>query len=143
MLEGFHLHPDTKDTPEHVAAVAAWELRRQPNAEEDKPLSTCENKILRDRLGLSGYITQTITLIEPVAVLGCRAEKVVFARQINGTDGDYLILLHLQLVDGNGKRSIVSSRKKVPDLEWLAISDTLATMRILWRERDPKRRLAA
>ena len=57
-VEGFHLHPDNKETPEHVAAVAVWESRRhpeQPKAKTDKPLSTEGSAVLRDRLRLDGY----------------------------------------------------------------------------------------
>ena len=119
--------------------MAAWDTARHqqpPKDKTNKPLSTGESKTLRDRLGLSGYKSETITLSQPVEVLGCQAEKAVFAKAL---DGDDRVLLHLQLVDASGKRSIVSSRKKVPEGEWGCVAERLAGMKVLWRDRDFER----
>jgi hypothetical protein len=134
-IEGFCLSPEHRESPEHVAALAAWEAarHREPSKDEtNKPLSTGESKVLRERLGLSGYRTETITLTQSVSVLGCQAEKVIFAKAL---DGDDRILLHLQLIHASGKRSIVSSRKKVPEGEWNSVAERLAEMKIQWRAR--------
>lgn len=95
-----------------------------------------ESKVLRERLGLSGYITETVKLPSALEILGSKAEGVVFAKQIAGADR---VLLHVTLVDGAGKRSIVSSRKKVPQPEWQALTEALTGMAITWRDRELKR----
>lgn len=97
-----------------------------------------ESKVLRERLGLNGYITETVKLPPTLEILGCKAEGVVFARQIEGVPIDR-ILLHVTLVSATGKRSIVSSRKKVPQPEWQTITDALTGMAITWRDRELKR----
>jgi len=142
-VEGFRLHPDKKDEPGHAAAITAWESRRHPEqskVEADKLPSTGESKVLRDRLGLIGYRTETISLAQPVDMVGGKAEKVTFARQLDGEDR---IFLHVSLVNADGKRSIVSSRKKVPDTEWTALTEALSEMQIVWREKESKRRKPA
>lgn len=138
-IDGFSLSPEHRETAEHAVALAAWESARHREPSKDdtnKPLSTGESKVLRERLGLSGYRTETVTLTQPVAVLSCQAEKVVFAKAL---DGDDRVLLHLQLVDVSGTRSIVSSRKKVPAGEWGCVAERLAEMKIEWRDRDSTR----
>jgi len=95
-----------------------------------------ESKVLRERLGLNGYITETVKLPSNLEILGCKAEGVVFAKQIAGADR---VLLHVSLVDAAGKRSIVSSRKKVPQPEWQAISESLTVLSISWRDKELKR----
>lgn len=140
LIDGFSLNPTNCETPEHAVALAVWESRRHPErqkGEGNSQPSAKENKTLRDRLGLSGYRTETVTLSQPADILGCKAEKVVFAKQL---DGDDWVLLHVALVDANGKRSIASSRKKVPDAEWAALSTALTGMQLVWRERDCKQR---
>lgn len=97
-----------------------------------------ESKVLRERLGLNGYITETVKLPSTLEILGCKAEGVVFARQIEGVPVDR-ILLHVTLVSATGKHSIVSSRKKVPQPEWQALTEALTGMSITWRDRELKR----
>ena len=97
-----------------------------------------ESKVLRERLGLNGYITETVKLPSTLEILGCKAEGVVFARQIEGVPIDR-ILLHVTLVSATGKHSIVSSRKKVPQPEWQALTKALTGMSITWRDRELKR----
>ena len=87
-------------------------------------------------MGLNGYITETVKLPPTLEILGCKAENVVFAKQIAGADR---VLLHVSLVDADGKRSIVSSRKKVPQPEWQAISESLTALSISWRDKELKR----
>ena len=138
-VDGFRLHPDDLDIPEQQQARAAWESRRhpeQPKVIKDKSLSIEENKILRDRLGLHNYHTETVKLTPPLEVLGCKAEKVIFAKQIEGADR---VFLHIALLAENNKRSIVSSKKKVPEHEWKAVADALLGMNITWRDRELKR----
>jgi len=142
-IEGFQLHPDNKETPEHAVAVAAWESRRhpeQPKVESNVIPLTKASAVLESRLGLTNYCTETQVLTQPVEILGCTAEKVVFAKQI---DGDDRVLLHIQLVSASGKRSIASSKKKIPEGEWLALTAQLSEMNITWREKEPKQRTAA
>jgi hypothetical protein len=104
--------------------------------ETDNLPSTGESKVLRDRLGLIGYRTETVTLVQPVDIVGGKAEKVTFAKQL---DGDDRVFLHVSLVNTDGKKSIVSSRKKVPDTEWTNLAVTLTEMQIAWREKEAKR----
>lgn len=93
---------------------------------------------MRERLGLSGYITETVKLPATIEILRCQAEGVVFAKKIEGVPIDR-ILLHVGLVDNTGKRSIVSSRKKVPLPEWEALAAVLTGMSIIWRDKELKR----
>ena len=96
-----------------------------------------ESKVLRERLGLNGYCTETIKLSAPIEVLGCKAEGVVFAKQIEGVDR---VLLHIMLFnDSTKRRSIVSSKQKVPLPEWQTLTDALTGMAITWRDRESKR----
>lgn len=140
-IEGFRLHPDMKEEPGHAAEIAAWESRRHPKrseVENNKLPSTGESKVLRDRLGLIGYRTETVSLALQVDMVGGKAEKVTFARQLEGDDR---IFLHVSLVNADGKRSIVSSKKKVAETEWAAFTAILSGMQITWREKEPKRTL--
>jgi hypothetical protein len=138
-LEGFHLLPASKDTPEHVAAVAAWELRRhteQPKDATNMPLSTEGSEVLRSRLGLNGYRCETVALPQAVTVSSGHVEKVVFAKSLTTEDR---VFLHVQLVNKYGRRSIVSSRKKMPENDWSEIANILEGINIKWREKDTKR----
>ncbi|MEI6208596.1 MAG: hypothetical protein WCP20_17610 [Desulfuromonadales bacterium] len=136
-VEGFHLHPDNKETPEHAAAVAAWESRRhpeQPKVETDKPLSTEGSAVLRDRLKLDGYCCETVLLPQAIIVSGSKAEKVIFAKSVSTANEDR-VFLHVQLCNDAGKRSIISSRSKIAVIEWNEIASSLAGMNIIWRDR--------
>ena len=116
----------------------------EPQAAEAITVTTSkESKVLRERLGLNGYTTETLKLSLPVRLLGCKAESVVFAKQIvdvviEGVPVDR-ILLHVTLISSTGKRSIVSSRKKVPADEWQALTNVLSSQEIIWRDRELKR----
>jgi hypothetical protein len=141
-VDGFRLHPDDLNTLEQQQALAAWQSRRhpeQPKVKKDRLLSTEENKALRGRLGLVGYKTETITLKNSLKISGCTAEKVVFATQLTGSDR---VLLHVALVDAVGKRSIVSSKKKIAEDQWTLLSETLAGLQIKWRERESIKKAA-
>jgi hypothetical protein len=100
-----------------------------------------ESKVLRERLGLNGYITETIKLASSIDILGCKAEGVVFAKRIAGNDSAEIdrVLLHVTLVSATGKRSIVSSRKRVPLPEWQTLAEALTGMSITWRDKELKR----
>jgi hypothetical protein len=74
-------------------------------------------------------------LNQGVSFMGRVAEKVVFAKQVAG---DYRVLLHVICVTDTGKRSIVASRKKMPEDEWQSVKDVLAGMDISWRHRALK-----
>jgi hypothetical protein len=118
-------------------SAAVTELSPEPQAADTVTVTIIkESKMLRERLGLQGYITETVKLPSRIEVLSSQAESVVFAKQINGFDR---VLLHVSLVDGAGKRSIVSSRKKVPLPEWQAVTEALTGMAITWRDRELKR----
>lgn len=137
-VDGFRLHPDQKGTLEHAEMLADWENRRHPEQSDsyaDMKLSTEGNKALRDRLGLSGYKTETVTLTQGVSFMGRVAEKVVFAKQVAGEDR---VLLHVICASDTGKRSIVASRKKMPEDEWQSIKDVLSDMDIRWRHKKLK-----
>lgn len=131
-----------KDSAEQieVAAVEPPGITEQPLEPQTTDSATVtipkESKVLRERLGLIGYITETLKFNSPIEILGCKAEGVVFAKQIAGADR---VLLHVALISATGKRSIVSSRKKVPTEEWQALADVLSSQSITWRDREPKR----
>lgn len=132
---------DGTEQAEVASAIETEEITEQPSepqtADTVKVTITKESKVLRERLGLNGYITETVKLSSTVDVLGSKAEGVVFARQIEGADR---VLLHIILVNDNTKRrSIVSSKQKVPLPEWQAITESLAAMSITWRDRELKR----
>jgi hypothetical protein len=102
-----------------------------------------ESKVLRERLGINGYCTETVKLSSPIEVLGCKAEGVVFAKQIQG---DVIvgapvdrILLHVSLVNAAGKRSIVSSIKRMSSEELQALTNVLSSQAITWRNKELKR----
>jgi hypothetical protein len=65
--------------------------------------------------------------------MGRVAEKVVFAKQVAGDDR---VLLHVICVTDTGIRSIVASRKKMPEDEWQSVKDVLAGMDIKWRQKE-------
>jgi hypothetical protein len=137
-VDGFRLHPDQKGTLEHAAVLADWKQRRDPEQSEsnaDMQLLIEGNKALRERLGLSGYKTETVTLNQSVWFMGKVAEKVVFAKQIKGDDR---VLLHIICVTDNGARSIVASRKKMAEDEWQSVKDVLSGMDIRWRHKELK-----
>ncbi len=132
-----------QDNTEQVEVVAESELEvvteSSPEPQTADTVTVTipkESKVLRERLGLNGYITETVKLPSNLEILGCKAEGVVFARQIAGADR---VLLHVTLVSATGKQSIVSSRKKVPQPEWQTITDALTGMAITWRDRELKR----
>jgi len=104
--------------------------------ELDNDTHSKANKVLENRLGLTGYTTISIALTEPVALDGVTAERVVFAKQISGEDR---VFLHLLVVNPDGKKSIISSRKRVPTSAWQRIADELVAKQITWRDRAPRR----
>ena len=134
-----------QDSTEQVEVVVESELaavtEQSPEPQTADTVTVTipkESKVLRERLGLNGYITETVKLTSNLEILGCKAEGVVFARQIEGVPIDR-ILLHVTLVSATGKHSIVSSRKKVPQPEWQALTEALTGMSITWRDRELKR----
>lgn len=134
-------------TPQEPAAAAAPEGGKSapeatpeaPKPSANRTKSTDGSDVLKDRLGLIGYRTECLTLTTPIEMLNGKAEKVVFAKQITGDDR---VFLHIQLVTSDGKRGIVSSKKKVPTDAWDALSATLSTMNVAWREREKRRKAA-
>lgn len=128
-----------------VTAVEPPGITEQPLKPQTTDTATVtiikESKVLRERLGLNGYTTETLKLSSPIMILGCKAEGVVFAKQIEGGVGVPVdrILLHVTLVSATGKRSIVSSIKKLSSEEWQALTDVLSRQAITWRDRELKR----
>lgn len=165
-LDGFTLDPSMRGTSLHDVVLKNWESARRPEPPEENPTSDSTpatspsvpssppeqpkelkdstdsakgSNTLKDRLGLDGYRTECITLTAPVAFDGSSADRVVFAKQIDGNDR---VFLHVHATDTTGKQSIISSQKKLPSAAWLSLCDTLREMNIDWRER-PKRRSTA
>jgi hypothetical protein len=105
---------------------------------------TKESKVLRERLGLIGYITETVKLpTEPkISVLGQTAESVVFAKQIvTEHEGSVIpdrILLHINLLSKAGVNSIVSSKRKLSAEEWINVTEALIDLKYAFRERELK-----
>lgn len=135
------------ETPQELASDTTPEISEhalETTSEASKPTanktnSTDGSDVLRDRLGLIGYRTECLTLTAPIEIPNGKIERVVFAKQISGDDR---VFLHIQLVDANGKRGIVSSQKKVPSDTWAALGSALSEMKIGWRERDKRRKAA-
>lgn len=131
---------DSTEQAEVASATESAEITEQPSesqtADTVKVTIPKESKVLRERLGLNGYITETVKLPPTLEILGCKAEGVVFAKQIAGADR---VLLHVSLVDGAGKRSILSSRKKASQPEWQALTESLTALSITWRDKELKR----
>jgi hypothetical protein len=103
-----------------------------------------ESKVLRERLGLTGFITETVKLpTEPkISVLGQTAESVVFAKQIVTEHESSIIpdriLLHINLLSEAGVHSIVSSKRKLSAEEWINVTEALIGMKYAFRERELK-----
>lgn len=93
-----------------------------------KPLSTEGSEVLRSRLGLNGYRCETVALPQAVIVSSGQADKVIFAKSISTDDR---VFLHVQVTNDAGKRSIISSLKKISTVEWNQIANTLAGMNII------------
>ena len=106
------------------------------NAAVNKDTSTKMSAVLAKRLKLVGYHTTSSRLLQPVKILGHDAVSVVFADNADGTDK---VLLHVSLVSADGKKSIVSSKKKVAEADWSALSAALTGMQITWREKEQSR----
>jgi hypothetical protein len=139
-LESDDLKDNTEQT--EVAAVEQPGITEQPLEPQTADTATItitkESKVLRERLGLNGYITESLKLSSSIEILGCKAEGVVFAKQIDSVPVDR-ILLHVTLLSATGKRSIVSSIKKLSSEERQTLTDALTGMAITWRDREPKR----
>jgi hypothetical protein len=145
-LDGFKILPELRDTPKQNAALAAWETARTGKAPE-KPVvetakSTKERKasnstgseVLTKRLGLHGYRLETVHLPNPITVQGLQIYKAVFAKSITNDDR---VFLHVA-----GRKSIISSRKKVSDSEWSALCAAFAELKLKWREKEPQKKAA-
>jgi hypothetical protein len=147
-LDGFKLTPELKDTLEQKKALEKWETARigkkQPEADaprpnKERPVKTTGSDILKVRLGLDGYHLETVTLPEPLTIQGLKVPKIIFAKSLAGEDR---VLLHLDTISETGKRSIISSRKKLSDSEWTAICLVLEKMHLTWREKEPRKKAA-
>lgn len=130
--------PESTDLLNQVEQPITQVTQESPKKVKDSSLPPTESLVLQKRLGLTGYVTTSLPLTNPISILGCTAEKVVFAKKITGDDPD-LVLLHLQLFDtATKKHSIVSSKKKIPAGEWTALTAVLAEMNVAWREKSQR-----
>ena len=68
-----------------------------------------ESKVLRERLRLNGYITETVKLLSSIEILGSKAEGVVFAKEIAGIDR---VLLHATMSLSNSLTSLFSDTER-------------------------------
>ena len=127
---------DTAAAASEAPSVIPDVTQETLNESINKEPSTKMSAVLAKRLKLVGYHTTSTKLLHPVKVLGLDAVNVVFADNAEGTDK---VLLHVSLVSADGKKSTVSSRKKVADAEWSALSAALTGMQITWREKDQSR----
>lgn len=119
------------DTTDTNATTPEDQSDRDGNC-DDSPVSVGENRMLRERLKLPGYTMMSVSLQTPVELDACTAEKVVFAKQLAGTD---LVFLHLLVTGSDSKPRILSSRKKIPPAAWQLIADDLSSQHIIWRDR--------
>lgn len=111
------------------------DTQETPKAVANKDTSTKMSAVLATRLKLHGYHTTSTKLLQPVKILGQDAVSVVFAAN---SEGDK-VLLHVALVSADGKKSILSSKKKAPEADWSALSAALTGMNITWREKEQTR----
>jgi chitodextrinase len=107
-----------------------------PKAAVNSDTSTKMSAVLATRLKLTNYHTTSKKLTPPVQILGQDAISVVFAEDATGTDR---VLLHICLNSTDGKKSIVSSMKKVPTEDFSTLKSTLAAMNVTWRSKDQPR----
>lgn len=120
--------PDSTDTN----ATAPEEQSDGCGNGDDNSAPAGENRMLRERLKLPGYTMMSVSLLTPVELDACTAEKVVFAKQLAGTD---LVFLHLIVSGSDSKPRILSSRKKIPPAAWQLIADDLSSQHVVWRDR--------
>lgn len=120
--------PDTGD----ANATAPEDLSDGSGNGGESSVSVGENRMLRERLKLPGYTMMSVSLLTPVALDACIAEKVVFAKQLAGTD---LVFLHLIVSGSDNKPRILSSKKKIPPAAWQLITDDLSSQHVVWRDR--------
>ncbi len=125
----------TADTTTDVTAATPDVTQESSNAAVNKDTSTKMSAVLAKRLKLVGYHTTSTKLLQPVKILGLDAVNVVFAENAEGDK----VLLHICLSSVDGKKSIVSSKKKVAEADWLALSAALTGMKITWREKEQSR----
>ncbi|MBV5327776.1 MAG: hypothetical protein JZU65_09085 [Chlorobium sp.] len=133
---------ETVDTDETTSAatldatpMTPVVTQETPKAVANKDTSTKMSAVLATRLKLHGYHTTSTKLLRPVKILGQDAVSVVFAAN---SEGDK-VLLHVALVSADGKKSILSSKKKAPEADWSALSAALTGMNITWREKEQTR----
>jgi len=129
----------TSDATTDVIAEAPAVSQKPPKAVVDKDTSTKMSAVLATRLKLTNYHTTSKKLTPPVQILGQDAISVVFAEDATGTDR---VLLHICLNSTDGKKSIVSSMKKVPTEDFSTLKSTLAAMNVTWRSKDQPRAAA-
>jgi hypothetical protein len=122
-------------TVSDVTAATPDVTQESSNAAVNKDTSTKMSAVLAKRLKLVGYHTTSTKLLQPVKILGLDAVNVVFAENAEGDK----VLLHICLSSVDGKKSIVSSKKKVAEADWLALSAALTGMKITWREKEQSR----
>jgi len=127
------------DTTSDVTPMSLVVTQQTPKATADKDTSTKMSAVLATRLKLHGYHTTSTKLLQPVKILGQDAVSVVFAAN---SEGDK-VLLHVALVSAEGKKSILSSKKKAPEADWSALSAALTGMNITWREKEQTRSAVA
>ena len=152
ILDGFKLVPELRGTPEQCAAAVAWETARagkgheEPDAEvpklEKDEESSAGSAMLAKRLGLHGYKLETMHLPTPLLVQNITINKAVFAIALTGDDR---VFLHIEGIgadadgDAGGKRTMISSRKKMTDHEWSALGAAFAELKLQWREKETKK----
>ena len=126
----------TADAATNVVAEVPAVSQKPPKAVVNKEQSTKMSAVLATRLKLTNYHTTSKKLTPPVKILGQDATSVVFAVDEAGTD---LVMLHICLSSTDGKKSIVSSMKKVPADDFSTLTSTLAAMNVTWRSKDQPR----
>lgn len=127
----------TADAATNVVAEVPAVSQKPPKAVVNKEQSTKMSAVLATRLKLHGYHTTSKKLTPPVKILGQDALSIVFAEDdATGTDR---VMLHICLSSADGKKSIVSSMKKVPADDFSTLTSTLAAMNVTWRSKDQPR----
>lgn len=123
----------TSDAATDVIEKAPAVTQETPKAVVDRNTSTKMSAVLATRLKLTNYHTVSKKLTPPVKILGQEATSVVFAEDTTGKD---LVMLHICLNSTDGKKSIVSSMRKIPTEDFSTLTSTLAEMNVTWRSKD-------
>lgn len=100
---------------------------------ERKPVKG--SAMLKARLGLDGYVIESVKLPEPLPIQGLSIAKAVFAKSIHSDDR---VFLHIESALVDGKAAMISSRKRILPEEWKSLTSAFEALKLTWREKPMK-----